>query len=543
MNDFTLDSLAKLFALAANRQSEENSDRFVNVFKLFLSAEIEDKFIDDYVDIFVKYLQDFSSASSKKRVSLNSVKLIKICEDIRVNLSITERLIIIYYLIVLIEETGFSDISRAFTELISDMFGISHDLYSNLSDFISNNKGGKYQVLFNDRTRIAEVLITDLDIIFIKPLVNDLKLNDRNIKSDNVVYMLKDSVLVFKDIKKFFYPELYLLAENNKHTGTDKFYLKIRDIELVKKNKQILHKTSVDFCSGELIAVIGKSGSGKTSFLRSVAGLEKKAKGKVYFLGNNSNHVLNKAFVPQNNDFIPLFSVEEHLIHRCDFLQFSSDKLNQMITEVLVDTGLSEERKQIVCKSDKSTYQLSGGQQKRLGIAMELLNQPDVLFLDEPTSGLSSEDSYKIITLLRSIANQNKIIIASIHQPDFNIFMMFDKVLIIDEGGYPIYFGTPAESVDYFRKMLAKVDKNTLIETKYNPAVLLKMIEERHFDENGIAIGQRKMMASDYYQGFINNSRSEIKGDKLQTTKTNKQNNLISFFNQLKFSFSVDLKQ
>lgn len=542
MNIYTLDSLTKLFALAANRQIEENDDKFYLVFKKFLHAEIEDKFISDYTDIFGKYLKDFSSETSKKKVSLNSVKLIRICEEIKRNIPFTERLIVIYFLIVLIEETGCNKLSEEFTALISNLFSIPDKFYCELKSFINSKDNIELAGIYCNDVRIAEILISEFDILFIKSLKQDLKVNERQFIKGSTTYFLNDSVLIYRDSKRYFYPELNSLSKQQQPEKN--FSIKVRELELKKKNKILLHKTSIDLCSGEMIAVLGKSGSGKTSFLRSVSGIEKEALGEVYLNRNQSdNNNIVKSFVPQNDNFIPLFSVEEHLRHRCSFLQFSKDLSKTKIDNVLSKTGLIEERNKIVCRSDKTNYQLSGGQQKRLGIAMELLNEPDVLFLDEPSSGLSSEDSYKIVSLLRSIANQNKIIVASIHQPDFDIFMMFDKILIIDEGGYPIYFGPPTKAVDYFRTMLDKVDKNSLIETKYNPAVLLRMIEEVQFDEDGNATGERKILPSEYYRHFIIINKLDLKGEKIKERKTFKQNHWLSFVNHLKFSIRIDIKQ
>lgn len=543
MNIITLDSIAKLFALAANRQNEEDTERFADVFKRFLSDEIEDRLVDKYVNDFKNYLSDYSSSGSYKRVSLNSVKLIRICEQIKVNISMTERLLIIYYLIFLIKETGCSELSIEFAALISEMFGISNEIYSELNSFINEEGKLNYKGLFVNEVCIAQILNSDFEIIFIKPIVNGLKLNDRDLLKNNVAYILKDSVLFYKDIKKFFFPDLHIITKSQDDTNVDRFHLNIRDIELKLRKKQILYKTSADFCSGELIAIVGKSGSGKTSFLKSVAGIEKKALGDVFVSGNYPLDTdFFKSFVPQIHDYIPFFTVEEHLQHRCRFLQFSKEISERKINDVLLATSLIEERKNIVCKGDKSLYQLSGGQQKRLGIAMELLHDPQVVFLDEPTSGLSSEDSYKIISLLRSLANQNKIIVASVHQPDFDIFMMFDKILIIDEGGYPVYFGQPVKAIEHFRKILNKVDKNSLIETRHNPAVILKMIEEAQFDENGIVSNRRKYSASNFYKIFVDDKPKSINGKTLSSIKTCKQNSIVSFFRQLFFSFKIDLK-
>ncbi|HNQ66960.1 MAG TPA: ATP-binding cassette domain-containing protein [Bacteroidales bacterium] len=544
MNILTLNSIAKLFALAANRQAKESINKFVAVFKSFLNSEIEDKYISDYTEIYKNYLKEYSSESSQKRISLNSVKLIRICEEIKLNISISERLIVVYFLIILIKETGCGQLSEEFSSLIANIFGFSDDFYYELKRFIFSDNKTEYTSVFVDNVNIAEIFLTDFEVIFIKSLSVKLKLNDKKIIEGQVKYFLKDSVLVYNDIKKLFYPDLKSLSKGPINETEKKFYLNIRDIELKKNKRIILHKTSLDFCSGELIAVIGKSGSGKTSFLRSISGLENKASGEVYFTGILSGKdILIKSYLPQHDNFIPFYTVEEHLQHRCNFLQMSSESSKIKINEVFSETGLLEESNKIVCKADRSSYQLSGGQQKRLGIAMELLNQPEVLVLDEPTSGLSSEDTFKIVSLLRSIANQNKIIVASVHQPDFDIFMMFDKILIIDDGGYPIYYGSPAKSVEYFREILGKVDKNSLIETRFNPGVLLKMIEEKQFDENGSATRKRKFSASEYYQRFVNANQFNKKDEKINFVKRVRQNNWLSFINHLEFSISVEIKQ
>ncbi len=94
---------------------------------------------------------------------------------------------------------------------------------------------------------------------------------------------------------------------------------------------------------------------------------------------------------------------------------------------------------------------ISGGQRKRLNIALELIREPSVLFVDEPTSGLSSRDSENIMDLLKELALKGKVIFVVIHQPSSDIFKMFDKLLILDLGGRPIYYGNPVDGVLYFK--------------------------------------------------------------------------------------------
>lgn len=82
---------------------------------------------------------------------------------------------------------------------------------------------------------------------------------------------------------------------------------------------------------------------------------------------------------------------------------------------------------------------------------MELIREPSVMFVDEPTSGLSSRDSENIMDLLKELALKGKLIFVVIHQPSSDIFKMFDKLLILDQGGYPIYNGNPVDAIMYFK--------------------------------------------------------------------------------------------
>ena len=80
---------------------------------------------------------------------------------------------------------------------------------------------------------------------------------------------------------------------------------------------------------------------------------------------------------------------------------------------------------------------ISGGQRKRLNIALELIREPSVLFADEPTSGLSSMDSEMVMLLLKEQTLKGRLVIVNIHQPSSDIYKLFDKLLIMDKGGYP----------------------------------------------------------------------------------------------------------
>ena len=125
---------------------------------------------------------------------------------------------------------------------------------------------------------------------------------------------------------------------------------------------------------------------------------------------------------------------------------------------------------------------------KRLNIALELIREPAVLFLDEPTSGLSSRDSENILDLLKELTFKGKLVFVVIHQPSSDIFKMFDRLLILDTGGYLIYNGNPIDSIMYFKSRVQAADWN---ESEcptcgnVNPEQVFNIVETNVLDEFG----------------------------------------------------------
>lgn len=133
----------------------------------------------------------------------------------------------------------------------------------------------------------------------------------------------------------------------------------------------------------------------------------------------------------------------------------SDYKLNKMVVSTLKDLGLHEIKNLKV--GSPLNKKISGGQRKRLNIALELIREPSVLFVDEPTSGLSSRDSENIMDLLKELALKGKLVVTVIHQPSSDIYKMFDKLFILDTGGYPVFYGNPIDAIGYFKSQINDV--------------------------------------------------------------------------------------
>ena len=530
MNRQTLSSILKLFAISANKCNSDDSHDIVLKFKSFLLKTIEDRYINEYTSEFEKALEEYVSFSNK-RLSLNSVRLIKICNETSRNLSQDDRIQVLFYLENLLFPAN--EQSEEFMCLIADIYEIDDKILDQIKSLHSQNTTA-CPIICNGNVA-GEFVVLSENLAAVKSfgeiMVNNLKIGNGETELVGI-----NSIVSTTDHRKFYLKDLISLAGAS-NIG-DKFSLILNEICIKRKGKTFLHPLSCEMHSGELVGIMGRSGSGKTTLLKAIAGVEKSYSGQIFKRSENGDTQFSQSYLPQANALIPLFSVREHLEQRLDFLQ-EYDNRDDRIKQALESVELEDFADNIVAKSDGTAWQISGGQQKRLGIAMEMLANPDVFILDEPTSGLSSTDSLKIVALLRKITSDGKVVIASIHQPDYETFMMFDKILIIDDGGYPIFYGTPAESAEYFRRFAGKIDKESLIETHFNPGVILNMITETVHNTNDSS-SQRITSPDEWYAKFAETSESKPSNGDIKEVEHRKLNPFKSFASQLKFSFRCD---
>jgi len=220
------------------------------------------------------------------------------------------------------------------------------------------------------------------------------------------------------------------------------------------KRHPIDKDVNFDINEGELVAIMGPSGSGKTTLLRTFVKQAKILKGEL--LINNENisekYFHRMGYVPQDDVLIRDLNVYDNMYYyyRLHFGNEKSDKeIDILISKQLRNLGIIEIKYKPVFKNGK--YVISGGQRKRLNIALELLKDVDLILMDEPTSGLSSLDSEKIIKELKEITLQNKSVIINIHQPSTSMYKQFDQVIVFNEDGHNIYTNKSLEVLKIFK--------------------------------------------------------------------------------------------
>lgn len=221
---------------------------------------------------------------------------------------------------------------------------------------------------------------------------------------------------------------------------------------LTRENKTILDGISGDFKAGELTAVMGPSGAGKSTLMDIISGYTtKNVLGEITINGRRRESKRFRrlsAYIMQDHNLQPLLTVIEAMKFSANLKLGNSMTKEQKaltITKILEAISLNDSRKTL-------TGRLSGGQKKRLSIALELVNNPNVMIFDEPTSGLDSSTSTQCMSLLKKLAMEGRTIICTIHQPSALVFEMFDHLYAIADGKC-IYTGTTKNLVPFLREL------------------------------------------------------------------------------------------
>ena len=192
---------------------------------------------------------------------------------------------------------------------------------------------------------------------------------------------------------------------------------------------------------------MGPSGSGKTSLLDCLSNRSAINSGSITLNGVTlqKQHKRLIAYVTQSDIFFNHLTIRDQLLYTAllrlpDKMSFK-DKVGE-VDKVISQLKLDK------CQNTPIML-ISGGEKKRTNIGTELLTDPQIILLDEPTSGLDSTSAVALMGTLRSLADEGKTILTSIHQPSSSVFANFDKLCLLADGKM-VYFGKPSDSLNYF---------------------------------------------------------------------------------------------
>ncbi|PRP79753.1 abc transporter family protein [Planoprotostelium fungivorum] len=312
-------------------------------------------------------------------------------------------------------------------------------------------------------------------------------------------------------------------------------------IDYTVKGKRIISGICGQFDSGKVTAIMGPSGSGKTTLLSILSGQISPTNGQILINGqeeNMSNFRTIMGFVPQKSSDIMLrtLTVKETITF------YAKMKASRMLSRNQVETMVSRtiqllglERVQNTIIGDEKVRGVSGGELKRVNIGIELVGEPTLLYLDEPTSGLDSTITVEIMSTLRRIATLGLTIVTVIHQPRFEVFDMFDNVMILGNQGKTVYFGPSKMCEAYFKKIGYKRSRHTNpadffldiangratpeanplsssphIVWENNGTILLQKIEEEKEQKKGERMSHKRTPSTEYRRGRSGASIREL---------------------------------
>lgn len=267
-----------------------------------------------------------------------------------------------------------------------------------------------------------------------------------DVKVDGKIYLKSDSVIKIAPYTLVIQGDELLIADRGENIRLD-----VENILRVVKDKNgksitLLNDISLPIEPGQLIALVGGSGAGKSTFMRTLLGIEPTTSGTVYLNGenlrNNFNIYRNQiGYVPQADIVHRDLRVEEVLRYTAKLRLPSDTDIDAIIEKTLVDIDMVERR-------DVFVKNLSGGQLKRVSIGVELLVDPKLFFLDEPTSGLDPGLDKKMMQLLRKLADQGRTVILVTHATT-NINLC-DRLVFLGQGGNLCYFGNHENAIKFF---------------------------------------------------------------------------------------------
>jgi len=537
MSTGVLQALMQLFAIITKSGGDDgihNNGR--DVIAIFLRQQLNrdlvKKFLASYDEfVAVQQAKRLSNNGRKKTASLNSVKILKICTQINEELTQKEKVFVLLRLLEFTKNSCDELQIAEFIEIVSDTFNISRNIFDDLkalvkstSDDVIDNENFIYacgddewsyaHAKFIEKCGLKGKLVfyrvEGLNMFFLKEFgVDELTLNGQVLTSSNIQVFNQGASIRSPKISPVYYSDV--IGKTIEGEACHNIEFKAENISYYfKGGKQALHQLNLVEKSGNLIGIMGGSGSGKSTLLNVLNGNYKPSFGSVKINGIDI-HKRPKdiegviGHIAQDDLLIEELTVYDNLYFNAElcFKDDSPEHLEGRTLEALNSLGLFEARNlKVGTPLDKT---ISGGQRKRLNIALELIREPSVLFVDEPTSGLSSRDSENIMDLLKELTLKGKLVFVVIHQPSSAIFKMFDKLFLLDQGGYPIYYGDPVESVIYFKKL---VNHANLEESEcsrcgiVNPEQIFNIIESKVVDEYGKLTEHRKISPREWNNFF-----------------------------------------
>jgi ABC-type multidrug transport system ATPase subunit len=547
MRESVLLALIHIFAIVSTVNPGGITSRGKKILRSYLRRYLNRELEEEYFALFENNLEFYSyelKSVDKEELaddgSLISFQITNICRQIKKGLFLDERMIVFLQLLEFAFEDGhITEQERTIIEIVARTFNISEKEYDNACAFmigrhydqvsadcilVIESDNSKYSVEkdFVNYNLWRHLKVKgfrgQLFVLHIESTGSLILTYDGNLalyfKGRDIIacrpYLLDRGVNIKgPGIEPIYYSKVY------KAFLVDNFHGKIifegHDIEFsFKSSDNGIKPMNFRLESGNLVGIMGGSGVGKTTLLNLLHGKKKPDSGNIYINGYDLHEDSAEltgliGYVPQDDMLIEELTVFENMYFNAKlcFGGYNEEQLNNLVSKALIELDLLEIKDLQV--GDLLNKKVSGGQRKRLNIGLELMREPAVLFVDEPTSGLSSHDSEMVMTLLRKHALSGKLVIVNIHQPSSDILKLFDRLWLLDRGGFMIYDGDPVEALVYFKTETSQANS---AESEcpncgnVNAEDILHIIEVRVIDNSGYPGKERQISPEEWYEKY-----------------------------------------
>jgi ABC transporter ATP-binding protein, putative len=539
MSEEILKALMQLFAIIAKQDGGLGASEREFV-ESFLKQQLNEEAVQEYLALFDSFVGPAGEESNGKKLTAvkDSVRVLGICKKINKTLTQRQKVVVLVRLFELVNaDRKFTEQRMAIINTVSEVFKLSAEEFTDIERFVVATDlesldrssiltidSGSYQPLHGkhiatealDKPLII-LQIQSVDLYFLRyDGQEDLFLNGLGIRNRSIYLFASGSSIKLPKGKPIYYTDVvsHYLADLSL---TPISYV-VDGVSYRFPNGDLgLHNISFAEEHGRLVGIMGASGAGKTTLLNLLSGTTNPSSGSVRINGidlHKEREALEGTIgvIPQDDLLIEELTVFQNLYYSAKFCfrHKSEAELCELVDKMLASLGLLE-RKDLKVGSPLNKM-ISGGQRKRLNIALELIREPSILFVDEPTSGLSSRDSENVMDLLRELTLKGKLIFVVIHQPSSEIYKMFDDMLILDTGGYLIYAGNPVEAVMYFKRADSQINSDVgecPTCGNVNPELIFNIIESHVVDEFGRYTPQRKVSPPRWEELYRENVRRE----------------------------------
>ena len=509
MTDVILSSFISLFALFGKEEQVDEvraKEMLVSYLRHHFGIRNIDLYLDLYSDMRMAY-EMTDGLDTQDTVS-------SICSSLHGKIRTNEEALLLLRLMEFCSADGLEN--EAIFRTMAEKFSIPQSQYDDFYRYVTNQPSER--IMLHQPEGFDGQLKTLLDgmtgmLIFTYMGTDTVLLNDVPVLPGAYQVWLQSSVLKGINGKPIYYSTIASAYSRKAGKADDKATEVAfcgRDINFRFPNSDNgMHDLSFTLRSGELLAIMGGSGTGKTTLLSLLNGSLKPQEGSITINGHDISEPAAKAligFVPQDDLLIEELTVYQNLwfTAKLCFAGMSDAELDRRVMKTLKDLGL-DAVKDLKAGSAINKY-ISGGQRKRLNIALELIREPAVLFLDEPTSGLSSADTEKVINLLKEQTFKGKLIVVNIHQPSSDVYKLFDRLWLLDRGGYPVFDGNPIDAITYFKEAANYADAETSACPtcgNVNPEIVLNIIDEKTISNTGEPSDERKMTPQDWHELYL----------------------------------------